>query len=202
MLEERSRLRHLAETSDSNDMRTLLITFAVLVALSGSLYGQQTEIAGGISWEWLQGDYGRWHLYNGWSAEAGRAVTAHLTLVGELGGNRYSTDSTNGWSESHSIYTFTAGARVNTATRQRVIGFGQMLAGAVRVSTNLHTPPGPDFNGSGSSFFLQPGAEIDITATQSLAVRSAISMGIADPWHSLSWHLPMWRLGAAAVYKW
>ena len=151
---------------------------------------------------WLQGDYGRWQLYKGWSAEVGKGVGPHLTLVGEMGGNRYSIDFTNGWSESHSIYTFTAGARVNTATRQRVIGFGQLLAGTVHVSANLHGPPEPDLNASSSSFFLQPGTGIDVTVTQSVAVRSALSVGIADPWHSLSWHLPMWRLGLSAVYKW
>jgi hypothetical protein len=55
-------------------------------------------------WVWLQGDYSRWYTYSGWSVELARSLTPRVTVAAEAGGNFYSTDYSNGWSESHRRY--------------------------------------------------------------------------------------------------
>jgi hypothetical protein len=181
---------------------SILVLVVTLLASAASARAQDTEVAAGISWVWLQGDYGRWHTYQGWSLELARSVTPHLSVVGEAGGNYYSVDYSNGWSESHRVYTFTAGPRVNTSRNDKVIGFVQLLAGVTRVSSTLRNPPEPDFNGSSSGFAIQPGGGVDVKVARRAAVRADLSAVVADPWHSISWQLSLWRLGLSGVYRW
>jgi hypothetical protein len=181
---------------------SILVLVVTLVASAVSARAQDTEVAAGVSWVWLQGDYGRWHTYQGWSIELARFVTPHLSIAGEAGGSYYPVDYTNGWSESHRIYTFTAGPRVNTSRNDRVTGFVQLLAGVERSSYTLRTPPAPDFNGSATGFVIQPGGGVDVKVARRAAARADLSAVVADPWHSISWQLPLWRFGLSGVYRW
>jgi hypothetical protein len=181
---------------------SMLALVVTLLANAAPARAQDTEVAAGISWVWLQGDYGRWHTYPGWSLELARSVTPHVTIAGEVGGNTYSVEYSNGWSESHRIFIVMAGPRVNSSRDERVIGFVQVLSGVEHFSDNLHTPPELDFDTSSSGFAIQPGGGIDLKVSRRAAVRADLSDLVFEPWHSFYWRLPQWRLGLSGVFRW
>jgi len=189
-------------TSSTQRLASIFVACLILVANPTSSRAQSNEIGGGTSWAWIQGDYARWHTYQGWSFEVGRLLTPHFGIAGEVNGNRYSDVSPNGWSESHRVFTFVGGPRLRTSASDRVIGFAHLLAGIDRTSYTIHTPPAPDFNRSFSGFLIEPGGGVDVMVTRRLAVRSRLNVGVGDPWYAISWHAPLWRVGLSAVYKW
>jgi hypothetical protein len=181
---------------------TPILVIVALLAPVASARAQDAEVAAGISWSWIEGDYARWHMYQGWSLEVARSLTPHLGITGEADGNYYSLDYSNGWSESHRVFIFAVGPKLTTSRNNRVIEFAQLLVGMEHFSATLHTPPDPDFNGSSSEFAIEPGGGVDVRLTRRVAVRARVAVAIADPWHATFWQLPLWRLGLSGVYKW
>ena len=183
-------------------LTTILVLLITLLVNPVSSQAQDTEVAGSLSCLWLQGDYARWLTYPGWSVDFAQGLAPHLSVAVEVGGNYRAVDYSNGWSESHRAYVFAAGPKVVTSRRERLVAFGQVLAGVQRFNDTLRTPPAPDFNLSSSSFVIQPGGGVDMTVARQVAARADISAVVADPWHSFSWQLLEWRLGIGGVYKW
>jgi hypothetical protein len=181
----------------------LVLVAVALLENAASACAQETQVAAGISWLWLQGDYARWHTYPGWSFGLARSVTPHVSIAGEANGNYYSPpDWSNGWSESHRSYTIAVGPKLNTSRNSRLIIFAQALAGIEASSSTLHTPPSPDFNGSSVGFVIQPGGGVDVQVARRVALRTGLDVVVVDPWSSISWQLAQWRLRLAAVYGW
>jgi len=181
---------------------TILVLVMTLLGSPASSEAQDTEVAGSLSWLWFRGDYARWLTYPGWSVDFAQGLTPHLSVAVEVGGNYRAVDYSNGWSESHRAYVFAAGPKVVTSTRERLVAFGQVLVGVQRFNDTIRTPPAPDFNSSSSSFVIHSGGGVDVTVARQVAVRVDISAVIGDPWHSLSWQRPEWRLGLGGVYRW
>jgi hypothetical protein len=180
----------------------ILLLVVTLMASAVSGHAQDNAVGAGFSAVWIEGDYGRWHTYPGWSVEGERALTPHLVIAAEADGNWYSIDYSNGASESHRAYLFAAGPRLTTSRQARVTGFAQIMAGVLHSSVTLRMPPFPDFNASGSSFAIQPGGGVDAQMTRRTAVRADVGVAVADPWHSFSWQFPVWRVGLLGIYRW
>src|SRR5258708_17089065 len=63
---------------------TILVVIITVLVNPASSEAQDTEVAGSLSWLWLQGDYARWLTYPGWSVDFARGLAPHVSVAVEV----------------------------------------------------------------------------------------------------------------------
>jgi len=120
-----------------------------------------TTISGGYGWLRESGIGGSPSVtYNkGWLVSvAQRISTGRIAIAGEVGGQYRTTSAI----ETHSLYGFLGGLRVELTRGSRLSTFAQVLAGVERFSS-------PGFSEAGFAF--QPGAGLDFAFHKRVALR-------------------------------
>ena len=179
----------------------LLVVLALSVSATPAR-AQRTEVGGGVSWSWLQGDYGQWYTYQGWSLEAGRSITPHFSIIGRLNTDAYSDHFSNGSSDSYRNVALTGGPKLSTSPNGRVMAFAQLPVGIERRSYTLREVTVPDLHESSSGFGIEPGGGVDVKVVGPVAARAQLNAGVFEPWHPIFWRLARWQLAVGGVYKW
>lgn len=123
------------------------------------------DVSGGYS-RGLFIDFDVDQQFHGWVVSAAGNVRPWLGLVGEAGGN-YETFSFGEFDLDVSLHSFMSGARVQFPSNPRIMPFGQLLAGAVRLAGTAMGRSTVE-----TRFALQPGGGVDVWFTRNVGVRA------------------------------
>ena len=100
---------------------------------------------------------------SGWFADVIGNITPHIGIVGEVAAT-FTTGTllSRNWHGTHHAYLFLGGARATSRCCRRVVPFGQVLAGALRINNKLRDGGGHvgSYSSTRLSFVVGGGANI------------------------------------------
>ncbi len=146
---------------------TIVATFSAGVATARA---QTPKAEFAVGYAYLHDDGLDDGLPVGWMASAAGNLTSWFGVVGEVGGNYKSYESSPSVNVSVRVHSFLFGPRLSLTSRSPIAPFVQLLFGAVHGAVDVGAP-NVNLIFSGTEFAYQPGIGLDLNTSPNFGLR-------------------------------